>query len=84
VIKLSNFKLKSQKSMQHSILEAKNNYEKRFGSQFTPNKETCDRIGITPKRLSRILSGKTTKQVSAIELKGISTLFGVPMEQLMT
>jgi transcriptional regulator with XRE-family HTH domain len=69
--------------MQNPIISAKNAYETRIGGTFTPNTETCNRLGIKPKRLTRILSGKTTKEVSAKELKGISELFGIPMNELI-
>ena len=67
----------------NSIVLAKKNYEKRIGCKFSPNEDTYRMTGIKPKRLTRILSGKTGNELSLIEANGLSKVFGVPIEQLM-
>ena len=70
-------------TMANPIALAKNNYEKRIGCKFSPNEETFKMTGIKPKRLTRILSGKTGNGLSLVEANGLSKVFGVPIEQLI-
>jgi hypothetical protein len=65
------------------VILAKINYEKRIGCKFSPNEDTFNMTGIKPKRLTRILSGKTGHGLSLIEANGLSKVFGVPIEQLI-
>lgn len=65
------------------VTVAKINYEKQIGCKFSPNAETFRVIGIKPKRLTRILSGKTANGLSLLEANGLSKFFGIPIEQLI-
>ena len=65
------------------IIMAKNAYEARLGVNFSPNEETLIRLGFRKKRLTRILSGKTTKPLSAIEAKGLAEMLNVPVSTII-
>lgn len=68
---------------ENPIIMVKNAYESRLGVNFSPNKETLTRLGFSKKRLTRILSGKTTKPLSAVEAIGLAEMFGVEVSQLI-
>lgn len=59
-------------------------YEKRLGSQFKPNKDTYQRVGINRKRLGMLLSGDAKTPLRVAEIESLAKFFGVTVNEFFT